>query len=133
MTAQPVSREMVRRYEQSDAPELAAWYRARGQPVPDADMVPKVGFIEPGVAVGFLMQTDAPAICLVHGFVTDPHVPAMKRGRAVAAILRALIAFAEALGCKRLVGFTQWRGMAQASMRAGFHSRGTLGQFVRGI
>ena len=94
----------MRPYDHSPADHalLAALYAANGLACPPPSGLPRIGFLAPGVAAGFLYLTDAPAVALCEGFVTNPAAPSGERHDALEAICGALHAAARADG-RRLV------------------------------
>lgn len=113
---------MVRRFRPEHLAELGRWYVARGLPAPTSGVLPRVGYIVPGLAAGFLYRTDS-EIALLDGFVSNPEAPPLDRGRAISRVLEALIAeVSTGAGVSHLVGLTRVRGMERLVERAGFAS-----------
>ena len=71
---------MVREFTKEDEPEVKAWYEAHGQEY--VGHLPEEGWIEPGVAAGFLYKTDG-HFAFVEGMITNPKAPARKRYNAM--------------------------------------------------
>lgn len=115
----------MRRVRPSDRDTVNAWYVARGMARWPDDVFPAVGFIEPGVAAGFLYQTDARGVTILEGLVTNPQANVMQRGRAARKVVEALCEEARARGLRRLVAFTETRGVEALGSSLGFRFTGT--------
>jgi hypothetical protein len=79
--------------------------------------------VEPGVAVGWLYQTDS-GVGLLEQFVTNPKAPGKDRHAAVDEIGLALLAEAKRLGLSRVLLHTSHRSIARMCLRRGFTYRG---------
>lgn len=82
---------MIRPYQKSDFNEIAAW---SGVPL---NILPQVGLIAPGVAVGFLVQTDT-NYCFFEPFIANRATDKETRNTAIYAIADGLLAEAKQLG-----------------------------------
>ena len=120
----------MRRYEPTDYADLRAWHEARGETAPDAGRLPGIGFIEPGVALGFLYCTDS-ALALVDLFVSNPAAAAARRGRALLGIERALAAEAKRLGFSGVLAITREPGIERAAQRNGYRHLGRFAMLYR--
>lgn len=107
-----------RAYNDSDYSELEQWYRLRGvEPV--MSLFPKVGFIVPGVAAGFLMQTDTSA-CILEPFIANPNTNKAQRHEALSVILYDLTEAARDLGYSHVYGFSTSPTMIARALEMGF-------------
>lgn len=122
----------MRRYEPGDYPALKAWHEARGMEAPAERRLPSLGFIEPGVALGFLYQTDS-ALALTDLLISNPEASAMARGRALVAIDRALSAEAGRLGFEGVLAITREPGVERAAERNGYRHLGVFAMLYRAI
>jgi hypothetical protein len=120
----------VRRYATSDYPEVAGWYAAHGEPVPDAGMLPGFGLIVPGLACGFLYRTDA-SFALLEGFVTNPAAHLRARHLAIGEIVDALTEEAKAQGFRHVVGLSRSTGIASLVQRRQFRAIGRYDMLTR--
>lgn len=105
---------------------LGNWLRIRKQAddAGDARLYPSTGFVVDQCAIGFLYATNAPHVGYLDGIVTDPAAPARRRHRALERLCRALVAEAESLGIRMLVGSTNVRGLTTICKRQGFITYG---------
>lgn len=103
----------MRRYDKSDFEVISKWFD-----VPH-NMLPTVGFIEPGVAVGFLVQTDT-NMCFLEPFIANPQVDRAERNLALYAIMQALLDEAKALKYDMALGIATHKGMIQRAYDLGF-------------
>jgi hypothetical protein len=115
----------MRRYEPGDLAELNAWHAARWLAPLRAGSLPAVGYIEPGVAAGFLYRTDSD-LALLDGYITSPAATARARHRAVAAITEALLGSARTDGIRSVVGLCRSPGVARHAIRR--HGMQALGR-----
>lgn len=107
----------MRRYCPSDYDEVCAWYEARGMNPPDRSMLPQVGYIVPGVAAGWLCQTDCD-LAFLDGYVTHPEASKERRHDALDAITGALLEDAGNRGFKTVLVLSKDEGIIA---RAGRH------------
>ncbi len=110
---------MIRRYRDYDYVMLLDWYTSRGiQPM--KDFIPKIGFVVPGVAAGFLLSTDTKC-CVFEPFITNPKANKQDRKHALDLIMEHLINEAKNLGFTRIFGFTNNPRMAELTLDWGFN------------
>lgn len=94
---------MMKRYDPNMYDQINEWFRDhRGDSIPEA-LLSKVGFIVPGVAVGFLIQTDTD-VCLFEPFISNPKVPSELRETSLAGIVESLELEASKLGYRFCYG-----------------------------
>lgn len=122
----------MRHYEMDDYPELASWFRARGLSVPCDEDLPDNGVIVPGVAAGFLIQTDTSA-ALIDFFISNPDTSSRARGEALDAIARALMGRAHQLGYKRVLCNSQLDTIVRRARALGFQELGEFKSFSKEI
>lgn len=115
---------MVRRFLPQDLREVNAWYAARGFPQLTERHLPRVGFIVPGVAAGFLYQTDAPAIAMLEGYVSRPRAGVRLVSSAIDDITGALLAEAKLRGVSSVVALTHARGIERRANKFGMRTIG---------
>lgn len=94
------------------------WFQARGSKAAQ-DLLPKVGFIVPGIAAGFLMQTDT-GCCILEPFIANKDTDKAERNKALEAIMGELIQEASRLGFKRIFGFSSNEPMISRALKFGF-------------
>lgn len=107
----------LRAYVDSDFEAISGWHIAHGKWPIDRDDLPPLGFIEDGVAVGFLIRTDS-SMAFVHYCITNPNAPISKRHAAMHAIIEACVDAAKAFGFKYVL---TWSGNKGAVRRAVQH------------
>lgn len=88
----------VRRYQESDFEEIAAWAKARGS-IYDKDLFPPIGYIVPGIAAYFLYETPSKA-CWLENMCSNPEVQKEVRDLALRQIVSAILKEAKGLGFK---------------------------------
>ncbi len=119
-----------------DLPDLNAWYAARGEPGWTADMVPPTGYIEPGVAAGFLFITNT-TIALMEGMVTNPRADPAARDRALDEIAHLLLAEARqapfGATIRQVYLFTQIGAIERRALKHGFIKTGQYVMMARAI
>ena len=98
--------------------EVNEWNRAQRVPAVAPTMLPRVGFIVPGVAVGWLYQTDS-AMGLIENFVTNPGAPRRDRWEAISEIALALAHHAKSVGIQALKITTGHRSLGRIAIRHG--------------
>lgn len=103
--------------------EINGWLDEHGRPPLDLATLPAVGGIVPGVAVGFLYQSE-PGVGYVENFATNPRAPRAERSRAVSAIVDWLEEKARQCCLRRLVVLTQRRSIVRRALRLGYSPGG---------
>lgn len=89
------------------------------------DALPKIGYVVPDKAVGFLYQTDS-SVCMIENIVAKPGLSREERSEAVDAVLNACLAEAKQRGFKLVIGYTQLEVMVKRTERLGFSPIGTF-------
>ena len=107
-----------RKYKSRDFQDLKAWY-ANHKMVPVEDLIPKTGFIVPGIAAGFLLATDTKC-CIFEPFIANPDVSDSLRAEALNLIMGDLINEAQLRGFTKIFGFSTSPTMVQRSLDWGF-------------
>lgn len=114
----------MRIFRPDDLVEINGWLRARGlEPWAD-DCIPCTGLIEPGVAAGFLLFTDATAVALLDGFVSNRDAAPGERDAALRSIGEALLEVAQERGIRRVVAWTRSGRMLDRAVGHGFKVSG---------
>lgn len=114
----------MRRFYATDINVLRGWYVAHKQSPPTLYMLPEYGLIEPEVAAGFVYLTDAPDLCLLDGFVTNPQAPLRKRSQALSLIASSLLQYARAKGARQVMALCKSRGIERLSTQFGLRPVG---------
>ncbi|MBL8951311.1 MAG: hypothetical protein JNK82_11070 [Myxococcaceae bacterium] len=110
----------VERYEEAKHyADFAKWYTARLNGAAGPEFLPKVGFVSPGVAMGFLYQTDS-KIVFVEGMVGNPDVSSAVRKAGLDEVSQALIAEARALGFKAMHATSDVKAIVARAASLGF-------------
>lgn len=122
----------MRRFEQSDLAALNDWNRTRGDPELPAEMLPHVGYVEPGIAAGFLYSTDA-GLCLLENFVSCPSAGPKARNEAVESITDALLDAAKACGFKHVLVICRNSAVRKRAERRNFHDMGYFSLMSRRV
>ncbi|MBN1208250.1 MAG: hypothetical protein JXB05_25550 [Myxococcaceae bacterium] len=99
-------------------PQIDQWFREWNEAI-TADALPRVGFIVPGTAAGFLYQTDS-SVAWVESLIVPKEADKEERNRALDAIVHAIIAEAQKLGFKTLLGSTQVEAVVKRAEKLGF-------------
>lgn len=102
--------------DQVDA--LREMFIARGALLPDAEMLPTHGWIEPGVAAGFMYLTDS-RLGIVEHIVTHPDAPSDARHSALDMIIDKAHLLAAEQGVRWLVAWLKDEGIASRARRHG--------------
>ena len=111
---------------------IQSWYRERSLPVPEAPMLPVIGFVEEGVAAGFLVRTDT-TLALLDGFVTNPAAQSNHKDIALDDIVDAIIEEARFLGFTALMAITKSEAIKARATMWRFDEDGTYTGFYKDI
>lgn len=114
----------MRTYDLDDYPELASWFKARGMPQPKDEDLPDEGKIVPGIAAGFLVQTDTKTATLDF-FISNPATSTAARDGAILAIAKELIGRAYVLGYSRVRVCSQLDTIVRRARALGFQEAGS--------
>ena len=110
----------VERYDpQRHFEDFTAWYAPRLEAPVGPEFLPKVGYVVPGLAMGFLYQTDS-AIAHIEGLVANPGAQGQARTQAIDEVVIAIIDEAKRLGFKTLHGLTELPVIVERAKRLGF-------------
>lgn len=109
---------MIRRYRYEDYETIARWLSDWGVPCPNRSMLPKIGFMFEGVAVGFLEQPDTDS-CYFENVYSNKEATKEERDLAINAIYDAAIKEAEALGFNRMLSTTDHPSMIKRAYQRG--------------
>lgn len=109
---------MIRRYKDSDYEDVCEWLRDWDLPPPTRTMLPEIGFIVPGVAVGFLEQPDTDS-CYFENVYSKKGSDKKERDRAINEIYDAAMLCAKALGFNRMLSVTDNSGMIKRAIQRG--------------
>ena len=91
----------VRPFTESDLPEFNRWLALRGMLPLRRSSLPRMGRIVPGVAAGFLMQTDTDRAFL-EPLLTNPEAPPNQRNDAINEIVLSLMLLAGGIGSRSI-------------------------------
>jgi hypothetical protein len=105
--------------------EIASWYIARSLPVPLKDFIPSVGLIVPGLAAGFLFQTDT-RLAIIGEFISNPDTSSEDRSRALDEITEGLCERAKSLGFLVITCSTQSSAIEKRAIAQGFKNTGSF-------
>jgi hypothetical protein len=122
----------LRAFNPLDLDEMNRWYDLRGEPGVKIEMLPRLGFLAPGIAAGFLYQTDS-ALALVEGLVSNPEALLCKRAKALHLILGALTDAAKDFGFKLVIGSSKKTGPVALTLRQGFRKIGSFEMVVKEV
>jgi|SRR6266851_2333323 len=101
-----------------DFEEVRSWYTNRGMILEENDL-PKVGFIVPGIAAGFILQTDTTS-CILEPFIANPFTLKNERDIALEIIMEELLKESKELGYQRVFGFSTNLKMVWRAQKLGF-------------
>lgn len=111
--------EHMRYFKDEDYTEINTWYHERkGENFPKTHLS-HTGIIIPGVAVGFLIQTDA-NFGILEPFISNPAASKDDRDRALTMILNTLTDLAKVMDYQIIYGFSTSRPMVDRAISQGF-------------
>lgn len=102
-----------------DYSDINAWFHERKGEYFPVKFLSGTGFIVPGVAVGFLIRTDA-NVGILEPFVSNPHAPEKERDEALNKILKKLVDHAKSLGYRAVFGFSTAQTMIDRALKQDF-------------
>lgn len=102
-----------------DFEEIESWYMTRSVAMPPETAFPKIGYIVPGIAAGFLIQTDTD-LAVLEPFVSNPEKSIEDRDLALVLIMGKLVEKARSLGYRSVFGFSTHIGMVKRAVDMGF-------------
>ena len=121
---QPNVASDVRRFDiVQDLSVLNSWLAARDLAPLSASKIPAIGFIVPGFAVGFLIETNIDTCYLEH-FVTNPATKPLERSDAIDAIVGELLYEASRLSYQSVLSITRIPSIFKRALRWGFEPIG---------
>lgn len=96
----------MRQFVDYDLDEVNRWMLARGQGILTREWLPRRGWIVPGVACAFLLQTDT-LTAQVEPTITNGDASSADRHAALEEIYTAIEATARAIGFRQLLAYTR--------------------------
>jgi hypothetical protein len=120
----------MRRYDAADYSDLSSWLSKRGMPLSQKMDLPEVGYIEPDVACGFLIQTDTKT-AIIDFVISNPEASRRERNSALNCILRELIKHARWLHYKRINASIQVSVSKELAKSVGFRELGEHSEFMK--
>lgn len=109
----------IRKIKDEDLDEIDSWYRARGLNPLDHALLPKNGFIVPGVCALFLYVTDG-AIGFLEGLISNPKELRVVRAQGIMGVVEISLGEARNLGIKKLYFLSTEDSVAGYGSRFGF-------------
>jgi len=103
--------------------DLRDIHASRGMRMPDPEILPAVVYIEPGVGVGMLYQTDS-GVCLLDGVATHAAATPEQRHAFLADLFRQVESDARLLGFKFIAAYASEDALPRRGLEAGW-SKGT--------
>lgn len=123
---------MIRNYVATDYEEIRRWYHDRNMDPIRETFLPKVGYIVPSVAAGFLIQTDA-KLGFLENYISNPNTDKKIRRRALFDVTNALIQKARDLGFERLFAITDNNSIPFYCNEYAFKYLGSMGLYCKEI
>src|SRR5271165_2722312 len=120
---------MVRRFTAEDWSQMASWYQKHDQNCPKMTVLPQIGFIEPGVAAGFLYRTDSDT-CLIDAYISNPDISAEERDACLDEVTRALLEVAESQNYSKIMAITKSGAISRRAIKHGFRDKGMYSLFT---
>ena len=120
----------VRAYEKTDLEEINSWYNKRKLPLVNAEIMPKTGFIVPGVAVAFMYKTDS-EIALLDGCISNPDAAPYERKEALEIIMNELVCEAAHQGFNKVIAMTRHPSIKEVCKRANLRDIGEYTMFSK--
>jgi hypothetical protein len=115
----------LREFTHSDLEQINDWYEAQHFGTIELSNLPKFGLVEPGVAAGFLYQTDSD-FAILEGFVSNPGSDRKVRNEALDILTDALCKKALELGFRKVLAITTNSRIASRALK---HNFSPLGDF----
>ena len=110
--------------------DLRDIHASRGMRMPDPEMLPAVVYIEPGVGVGMLYQTDS-GVCLLDGVATHAGASQEARHTFLSDLFRQVEADARLLGFKYLAAYASEDALPRRGMAAGWDAGSTTTMYTK--
>jgi hypothetical protein len=109
----------MRLFDQEAFEEVNAWNRARGHREWTAEELPSMGMMVPGVAAGFMYQTDS-TVAFLENFISNPEAKASEVSEAIDELVDFFRSQAKNLDIQRLVIFSKKRSIGKRAQKLGF-------------
>jgi hypothetical protein len=122
----------TKQFDISDLDEINSWYEARNMRPIDIKQLPQFGYIVPGIACGFLVQTDS-ANAFLEGFATNRYAKNYQKADAIDLICKQLLQVAKELGYTHVFAMTTHPNIVAACRDNEFLEIGKYTTFFREI
>lgn len=111
--------ELIRAYNITDYETVNKWFTDQRVYSIPADFLSDIGYIVPGVAVGFLVKTNINC-CFLEPFIANPDAPVSIRDEALREILRKLEDTAKSMGIRMVYGIATSPTMINRALDSGW-------------
>lgn len=122
----------MRKYVHADYEHIVNWFTLRHMPVPAQYELPYVGYIEDGLAAGFLITSDTPTAVLDF-FISNPVANKKLRQEAIFQIAKALMEEAKIQKYQRVLCRTKIESIKSAAKDLNFTDLGEFSTYMREI
>lgn len=113
--------ECVKYDENVHHEELASWMIKRGWPILPQWMLPKDGFVVPGVCCGFIYRSDErPSIAFFEWIFTSPDATSESRNEGLDILIEHAMEFCRISGVKSCISFLSDSGLISRYVDKGF-------------
>lgn len=102
-----------------DYKDINSWFYSRKGEYFPIKFLSQTGFIVPGIAVGFLIKTDA-NVGILEPFISNPQAPEKERDEALNMILETLCNHARHIGYRAVFGFSTAQTMITRALKQDF-------------
>jgi hypothetical protein len=120
----------MKRYTPDMYDQINDWFRSRKFDSIPSKFLSHTGFIVPGVAVGFLIETNT-AVCFLEPFISNPKAPKELREKSLAGIVEALEQEASKLGYRFCYGIATSPTMIDHGLKRGWLDMGDYKVIVK--
>lgn len=122
----------MRPYMEADFKEISQWCEAQKVNTPPEWSIPKAGFIEPGIACGFLIRMEN-AIGKLDFYIGNPASTDEARNAALDEITEGLIKYGKHLNLKMIVCDSNIPAIQKRAVKHGLIGIGTFKSFYRSL
>jgi hypothetical protein len=122
----------MRVFRRDDLEAVNGWFSGHRQPPMVPAALPTLGLIEPGVAAGFLYETDS-TMAMVEGYVTNPDAAPADRNAALDEITEALLDCAKDQRFKHVIAICRDDSIEKRAERHGFKLLGRYALMAREV
>lgn len=115
----------MRQFDETDYPELKAWYQGHGLSAPELEILPSYGLFVEKTAAGFVYLVEG-KLALLEGFITNPLATKDERDQALNQIISGLEEYSRFCEVRRIMAASSLTAIQDRAKMRGYLLKTTM-------